>query len=173
MTLGRISRIAFLVFSLILLFAVIAGSGSDPADSPTSQLTAKALASQVVDGDEVCSVSSLRGTYAVQAQGTIVGQIPGFPPPPFSVGEAALISFDGAGNLSGKTTLNIAGVVLQPTFTGTYAVNTDCTGTTTVHSSLGFVVHDATILVRSGREFRDVQTDSFEVSTRNGVRIGD
>lgn len=137
MTLGRISRIAFLVFSLILLFAVIAGSGSDPANSPTSQLTAKALASQVVDGDQVCSVSSLRGTYAAQAQGTIVG------------------------------------VVLRPTFTGTYAVNTDCTGTTTVNSSLGFVVHDATILVRSGREFRDVQTDSFEVSTRNGVRIGD
>jgi hypothetical protein len=173
MTLGRISRIAFLVFSSILLFAFIAGSGSDPANSPTSQLTAKALASQVVEGDQACSVCSLRGTYAVQAQGTIVGQNPGFPPPPFPVSEAALISFDGAGNLFGKTTLNIAGVVLQPTCTGTPTVNSHCTGSTTVHSSLGFVVHDATILVRGGREFRDVQTDSFEVSNRNGLRIGD
>jgi hypothetical protein len=38
-TLGRISRIAFLVFSLILLYAFIAGSGSDPDNSPTSPLT--------------------------------------------------------------------------------------------------------------------------------------
>jgi hypothetical protein len=173
MTIGRITRIAFLVFSAVLLFAFVGSSGSEPANSPTSQLTQPALAAQAVESDPACSVSSLRGTYAVQAQGTIVGQLPGFPPPPFPIDEAALVSFDGAGNLSGKTTLNIGGVVLQPTFTGTYTVNSDCTGNTTVHSSLGFVVHDATILVRGGREFRDVQTDSFEVSTRNGVRIED
>jgi hypothetical protein len=173
MKVERIVRIAFLVFSAVLLFGFIGSSGSAPGNSPRSPLTQPALAAQVVEGEPACSATSLRGTYAVQAQGTIVGQIPGFPPPPFAIGEAALVTFDGAGNLSGKTTLNIGGVVLQPTFTGTYTVNSDCTGTTTIHSSLGFVVHDATILVRGGREFRDVQTDSFEVSTRNGVRIGD
>jgi hypothetical protein len=173
MTLGRIARIAFLVSIAVLLFAFIGSSGSDPANSPTSQLTQPTLAAQVADGDQACSISSLRGTYAEQAQGTIVRQIPGFPPPPFPLAEAGIISFDGSGNLSGKTTINVGGVVIQPTFTGAYTVSSDCTGTTTVYSSLGFVLHDAIVLVRGGREFRDVQTDSFEVSTRNGVRIGD
>jgi hypothetical protein len=172
MTFGRIARIAFLVSIAVLLFAFISISGSHPANSTRSRLTQTAAA-QVADGDQACSVSSLRGTYAQQAQGTIVRQIPGFPPPPFPLAEAGIVSFDGSGNLSGKTTINVGGVVIQPSITGTYTVNSDCTGTTTVYSSLGFVLHDAIVLVRGGREFRDVQTDSFEVTTRNGVRIAD
>jgi len=173
MTLARIPRIAFLVFSSVLLFGFIGSGGSNPSNSLTPQFTPTASAAQLADGDQSCSASSLRGTYAVPAQGTIVGQIPGFPPPPFPIGEAALVSFDGVGNLSGKTTINMRGVVLQLTFSGTCIVSSDCTTKTTVRSSLGFVVGDATILVRGAREFRDVQTDSFQVGTRNGVRIRD
>jgi hypothetical protein len=142
-------------------------------NAPRSQLTQTALAARTDDDERGCFVSSLRGTYAMQAQGTIVGQIPGFPPPPFPFAEAGIMRFDGSGNLSGHSTVNLGGVTFPASFTGSYSVKSDCTGTVTVNLSNGLIAHDATVVVRGGREFRDVQTDSFGVITRNGERIED
>lgn len=140
---------------------------------PRSQLMQTASAARLDGDDRGCSVSSLRGTYAMQAQGTIVGQIPGFPPPPFPFAEAGIIRFDADGNLSGHSTVNAGGVTFPAMFTGSYAVSSDCTGTLTVNLSNGLIAHDATVVVRGGQGFRDVQTDTFGVITRNGERIGD
>jgi hypothetical protein len=143
------------------------------SNAPRSQFMQTASAAQLDGDDGGCSVSSLRGTYAMQAQGTIVGQIPGFPPPPFPFAEAGIIRFDANGNLSGHSTVNVGGVTFPATFTGSYSVNSDCTGTLTVNLSNGLIAHDATVVVRGGQGFRDVQMDSFGVITRNGERIGD
>ena len=49
-------------------------------------------ASVVRAEEESCSVASLHGTYAIHAQGTIVGQLPPpFPAPPFPFGEAGIV----------------------------------------------------------------------------------
>jgi len=143
------------------------------SNAPRLQLMQTASAARLDGDDRGCSVASLRGTYAMQAQGTIVGQIPGFPPPPFPFAEAGIIRFDANGNLSGHSTVNVGGVTFPATFTGSYAVSSDCTGTLTVNLSNGLIAHDATVVVRGGQGFRDVQTDSFGVITRNGERIGD
>jgi hypothetical protein len=123
--------------------------------------------------DDSCSTTSLHGTYAMQAQGTIVGQIPGLPPPPFPFAEAGIVAFDGTGNLSGHSTVNAGGLTSPALFTGSYTVKSDCTGTLAVNLNNGLIAHDATVVVRGGREFHDVQTDSFGVIARNGERIGD
>jgi len=82
-----------------------------------------------------CSLSTLKGTYAVQGQGTIVAQLPGFPVPPFPFAEVALDFLDGAGNISGKFTSNVDGVVIPGTVAGTYTVNSDCTGTISMQTN--------------------------------------
>lgn len=125
--------------------------------------------------EETCSTASLRGTYAVYAQGTIVGQLPSppFGPAPLPFGEVGIVTLDGAGHLTGKVTGNIGGVVLHPTITGTYNVNSDCTGTVVVYSSAGFVIHDDIVLTRGGRGTRELQTDSFAVVSRTLEKIAD
>ena len=99
--------------------------------SHMSKSAYRVFSPSVVRADqESCSVASLHGTYAIHAQGSIVGQLPApFPAAPFPFGEAGIVTLNGAGQLSGKTTVNLGGVVLQPTVTGTYTVNSDCTGT--------------------------------------------
>lgn len=129
----------------------------------------------VVRADEdTCSQASLHGTYAIHAQGTVVGQLPPpFPNAPFPFGEAGIITLNGKGQHSGKTTVNLGGVVLQPAFTGTYTVNPDCTGTITLESNAGFVLHDAIVVTRGGRATVEVETDPFTVITRTLEKIGD
>src|ERR1700726_3715861 len=115
-------RIAWAVaFCSTVVIALVLGNSLKP------QLTRTAFAARVDDDDRSCSVSSLRGTYAMQAQGTIVGQIPGFPPPPFPFAEAGIIRFDANRNLSGHSTVNVGGVTFPATFTGSYSVSSDCT----------------------------------------------
>ena len=73
-----------------------------------------------------CSVATLKGTFGVLEQGTIVAQLPGFPAPPFPFSNSALVTFDGAGNLAGTYTASDNGFVLSGTFSGNYTVDADC-----------------------------------------------
>jgi hypothetical protein len=120
-----------------------------------------------------CSLASLNGPYATEGQGTIVGQLPGLPPPPFPFGEVVLDHFNGAGSFFGNASVNLGGVALPVSFTGTYTVNSDCTGTVTVNTSLGLTLHNAMVVIGGGQRFILTQTDPFAVIQRTGVRLGD
>jgi len=69
-----------------------------------------------------CSLSTLKGAYSVQGEGTVVAQVSGWPAPPFPLAEEATYSLDGAGNLSGNFTENVDGTVVTGTLNGTYTV---------------------------------------------------
>jgi hypothetical protein len=107
----------------------------------------------------------------IQGQGTIVAQIPNLPPPPFPFAETGIVTFDRAGKLSGKTTVSFSGFVVQPTFTGTYTVNSDCTGSFTVQSSIGITLHHDVVVIGGGRRFESVEPDPFVVITRRAERL--
>lgn len=68
-----------------------------------------------------CSNATLRGRYGFERQG--------FNPGVGHVGGIGVVTFDGNGNLSGVQT-NVAETtgISRNTFTGTYDVNPDCTG---------------------------------------------
>ena len=112
-----------------------------------------------------CSLSTLKGNYSVQGQGTILVQLPGLPPPPLLLAEIAIDFIDGAGNITGKFTANAGGVVGSGTVAGTYTVNPDCTGTISLVTSFGTPVNESFVLLRNGG-LRLVQTDSYIVITR-------
>src|SRR5712692_5753970 len=97
---GRIGAIAILGGLTILGFAV--------ANLPGRRIPG--LASPVVRADGGCSLASLNGPYATEGQGTIVGQLPGLPAPPFPFGEVVLDHFNGAGSFFGNASVNLGGV---------------------------------------------------------------
>jgi hypothetical protein len=106
-------------------------------------------AAHAQSGTTTCSLSTLKGNYSVQGEDTIVAQLPGFPPPlPF--GEIAIDFIDGAGNISGSFTANLAGIVLSGSVSGTYTVNPDCTGTISLVTSLGNAVNESFVVLRNG-----------------------
>jgi hypothetical protein len=99
--------------------------------------------------------------------------IPGFPAPPFPFGEAGIATFDGAGKLFGKTTVNAGGSLLTPTFTGTYTVNSDCTGSVTVQSNAGFTIQEAIVVIGGGKRYVGTETDPTAVIVRTVERLRD
>lgn len=126
------------------------------------------------DENSGCSLASLNGRYAIAGQGTVVAQLPGFPPPPAPQGEVAIVTLNGAGSFFGSATLNIGGLVLNSVaFTGSYTVNRDCTGTATVNTSLGLTLHNAIVVIGGGQRFIETETDPFQVIQRTGQRLGD
>src|SRR5229473_2724615 len=74
-----------------------------------------------------CSLAGVAGKWGVTTSGTVVGI-----GPRASVG---IFTLDAAGNLlGGKATANLNGSVTHETFSGTYSVNPDCTGKSTITS---------------------------------------
>lgn len=109
-----------------------------------------------------CSVAALRGGYGAGTTGLINSSsnanditIPTFVP----FAEAAHFLFDGRGNLSGSSSVTFGGIVAPVTFTGSYTVNADCTGSLTAETSDGDTVHRNLIIVDDGKEVEFVSTD--------------
>jgi hypothetical protein len=119
-----------------------------------------------------CSLASLKGSYALDRQGTLVASILGLPAPaPW--GEVAFENFDGDGTFSGKATVNVGGAVVNSTLTGTYTVNSDCTGTKTVNTSVGVSVHEAIIVIGGGQQIIGTQADPWAVVQTRAKKIRD
>jgi hypothetical protein len=131
------------------------------------------VAASVVRADGGCSLASLKGPYAIEGQGTVVAQLPSFPAPPAPYAESVLADFDGAGTFSGKATVNVGGVVVKPTFTGTYTVNSDCTGNATINTDLGLTLHRAIVVIGGGQRFIETETDPFAVIQSRAEKLGD
>jgi hypothetical protein len=74
-----------------------------------------------------CSLRNTAGEYGFTLTGVVI------PPtgavPIAAVGRAVL---DASGNISGTESRSVGGGFADETFTGTYSVNADCTGTTTL-----------------------------------------
>jgi hypothetical protein len=75
--------------------------------------------------DSACSLARAAGTYGFTDSGTVVGI-----GPRTAVGTFTL---DAAGNLlNGVATSSLNGIIADETFSGTYTVNANCTGTISV-----------------------------------------
>jgi len=75
-----------------------------------------------------CSLERVAGSYGYTTNGFVAASPTTFVP----VAAAGRITFDGQGNVSGTQTRVVAGSALDETYTGTYSVNPDCTGSFTV-----------------------------------------
>src|SRR2546428_2105445 len=84
------------------------------------------LAAHAKDANE-CTQQSLRGSYGYVLQGL---QFPSPPSPvrAMPVSAAGLLVFDGEGGLAAQDTFNSGVAISHRTWTGTYAVSSDCTG---------------------------------------------
>ncbi|MFN2532924.1 MAG: hypothetical protein ABR555_16670 [Pyrinomonadaceae bacterium] len=107
------------------------------------------------DNGRRCSEQSAKGTYGF----ALVGSFAAIGP----VATSGTTTFDGEGHDSGKYTLTTFGATEEFTFTGTYTVNPDCTGTATLNVTpvvFGFsVLHFTAVATDNDKEIKWLITD--------------
>jgi hypothetical protein len=107
-----------------------------------------------------CSSASIIGTFGYTHTGT---RIDGGNPGPRA--EVGTFTADGHGNLTGSKTKSENGTITQGvTFTGTYSVNSDCTGSATITNSDGDVRHVDLVILKN-HEINWIQTDDGRAAT--------
>jgi len=109
-----------------------------------------------------CSNATLRGSYAQTGSGVITA-------PPDQAGPFANVGtlvFDGNGNLTGTLVVSSNGSSSPATETGTYTVNSDCTGTYTVQIAPFGITSQAFFAISSNwDELEIIVTDPGSVIT--------
>ena len=110
-----------------------------------------------------CSLRTLSGSYGDTISGTIVGFGP--------IAAIGVTNFDGPGHFTGSDTVNINGSGGIPeSSTGTYTVNSDCTGTRVQTFPDGRVISASFVIVNNGKEFLFVNTAPGLVITGSGKK---
>ena len=115
-----------------------------------------------------CSLATLKGTFGILEQGTVVAQIPGFPPAqtPFPGVSSGTVTYDGAGNFSVSGTANFDGMAIPMAGSGTYSVNRDCTYSDSGSVPNGPTFHHAGVISGPGfPQLSYIYTDSWAVTT--------
>ncbi|HKD19588.1 MAG TPA: hypothetical protein VKG23_17170 [Thermoanaerobaculia bacterium] len=117
--------------------------------------------------DERCSFHSVAGDFGYSVTGT---RLP--------VGPAAsvgIVHFDNQGNLTGSQTLSIGGTIVQgEVLTGTFTVNSDCTGSTTIVVSNTPFPRTSTIdivWIEDSNAFRAIFTNDGTILVVDGKRL--
>lgn len=110
-----------------------------------------------------CSNAVLDGSYGFNQLGTVIGVGP--------TAAAGVIEFDGAGQLTGRDTLNHNNVIKTRSFFGSYSVNSDCTLSATLFYD-GVSRKIVGALANSGREMVFMDVDAGIVQSGVAVQQG-
>jgi hypothetical protein len=98
-----------------------------------------------------CTNATLQGTYSDSDTGTIIGAGP--------FAGVNLDRFDGKGNLTVSGISSVNGNVSAGAASGTYTVNSDCTGTYTVSDEYGHTFDAFFVIDQGGNELQIIITD--------------
>jgi hypothetical protein len=133
-------------------------------------LSASLLLSSVASrasAEPACNNASLLGSYAFNVHGTNVSApLPGGPGPFAAVGKNA---YDGHGHMKGVIVVSSNGVIISATYSGTYHVTADCTGsksaTLSINGAVGPTVDFDFVIDNELREIQMIVSDNgFAVS---------
>ena len=114
----------------------------------------------IVLADSGCTNHSLRGAYGFAVEGQTATTSGGTEPG--EIAAAGQIKFDGNGGLTGKEWESFNGAITPITFSGTYTVNSDCTGRAAVHN--GMTATFRLMLVERGQEVNIIESDQGVVA---------
>ena len=112
-----------------------------------------------VHAQSACDAGSFLGGYGYALSGYVYdpqGNV-------LLLASAGRLVADGRGSVTGADTSSQDGTIVHRTYTGTYSMNGDCTGSITLQTATGGVTaigHGDIVAVNNAREINFVQTDS-------------
>ena len=135
-------------FGLLLLLLLVTVAAAQPERRP--------------DGPpRQCSAATLRGDYLYAQDGFQVKGTDARARTPFA--QAGRETYDGAGKAKGAFTVSENGVPKRGTYTATYTIKADCSGSITIVDSLKSTSHYDLYTIPTGDEVVWIQTDGGAV----------
>jgi hypothetical protein len=113
-------------------------------------------AQTIIGGASTCTNATIAGSYGYTLSGWIFTTAGAELP----FADSGNLASDEKGNLSGSSTYGLDGSIQPRTLTGTYSVNSDCTGTATLKDNLGNTAGLNLLIAENGRSFQLVQSDN-------------
>ena len=114
-----------------------------------------------------CSLNGAAGKYGFTLNGVVLTQ--NGPVPIAAVGKAVL---DSSGNVSGTEARSVGGNFADETFTGTYTINPDCTGSTTLQFfQSGQLVRTSVLSLIFDNNQREIRMAQKSLTLPNNVAL--
>jgi hypothetical protein len=108
-----------------------------------------------------CDATAFKGAFGYSLTGSVYdsrGYV-------YLIGAAGRMVSDGAGTLTGADTVSFDGSIAKRQYTGTYTVNSDCTGSLSFKDANGTATNFDFVLANDGKEVNLVQTDPSWIVT--------
>ena len=122
----------------------------------TALVASAAFSGGVLRAETACDATALNGAYSFKLNGYVYDR-QGYS---YFLAGVGVATADGAGNVSGTETMSFDGSIVKRKFTGTYAINSDCTGSFTFNYGDSSVFHADVVVTNDAKEVSVVQTDS-------------
>lgn len=106
----------------------------------------------VAQGVATCNDLVVKNSYSFESTGTVMGT--------GQVAAAGRLTLNGTGSISGTETLSLDGTIhASISVTGTYTINSNCTGSATLTAAGLSAMHFNLVVVNGGKELMAVETD--------------
>ncbi len=103
-------------------------------------------------GSATCTNLGVAHAYTLEATGIVTGL--------GQVAVAGRLTFNGTGSISGSETQSLNGAISTLSVTGTYQINSDCTGTASITPKGMSAMNLSLVVVSSGKEIMLIETDN-------------
>lgn len=123
------------------------------------------LTASVAVAEPVCTQATMIGTYVTYETGTVGAGTTGVA----STASVGKVTYDGRGNGQASGTGSTGGVISRGTYSGTYTVNSDCTGKKNFGGTSG--INYDFVITADGREIVYVITNTGMVVSGRAVRL--
>jgi hypothetical protein len=107
-------------------------------------------------GTSTCTDAAVKGTFGFEGGGFNSSLVP--------KAFAGQVKLDGAGNLTGTETASAGGTIASGPISGTYSVNSDCTGSVSVTFKTKKFTNNF-VIVNGDKSALEISTDSGDVTT--------
>jgi hypothetical protein len=118
-----------------------------------------AASGSVLSATPACTTSTISGGYGYAISGMLFQSSGSF----YTFADSGSLTADGNGTFTGSSTFSESGTIASRSISGTYTVNSDCTGSATFTDSLGNSLNINLVILGGGQEIDFIQTDAGAV----------
>lgn len=111
----------------------------------------------MAQGTAICTNAGIKNTFGFRGGGFTSALAP--------YAFNGQVKLNGLGGVTGSESASFGGTIDSFSLTGTYSVNSNCTGTATFNGGTGNIAHTNFVIVNGGQSAMQIQTDANTIVT--------
>lgn len=138
-------------------FSMVVVSNGGQVELTETQAGSSQYGYALAQGKTTCTNAGIKNTFGFRGGGYTSSLEP--------YAYAGQVKVDGLGGITGSESASFGGTIESFSLTGTYSVNSNCTGSATFTGSTGTVAHTNFVIVNGGQSIMQIQTDANTILT--------